>query len=211
MKLSLLQPFTDSFQLDNFNYKPEIFTSENARKKADMILSEFGIKQDDLFVTMSPTHKRDTRRWKFKHFMETAKYLTEKYGAKVMLTYGPGEKDYILSNAPEMPSNVFLMPELKLGDFVALIGRAKLHVGNDSAPHHIATAQNVPTFIILGSSSDGWVYDSPQHTSVALGLECQPCKKAKCKISDDIPCMKDLSFDIIKDRLDSFIKDNRII
>ncbi len=97
----------------------------------------------------------------------------------------------------------FLMPELNMSDFIALIGQAKLHIGNDSAPHHIATAQSAPTFVVLGSSNSGWVYGSKEHSFAMLGLDCQPCgKKSSCRISDDIPCMNDLSFDMIKDDLE---------
>jgi len=209
IKLSLLQPLVKDFRMEIFDYKPAVFTSESAEKKADSVLSGFGIKKDDFFVTMSPTHKKATRRWRAGHFYDTAKYLTENYNAKIILTYGPGEKEYILENFPRLPENVFLMPELSLGEFAALIGRAGLHIGNDSAPHHIATAQNVPTFIILGSSNTGWVYGSPEHTYAELGMDCQPCGKNRCLISDEIPCMKDLSFEMIKGSLDEFI--NKIV
>lgn len=210
IKLSLLQPFTENFRLEDFEYKPQIFPSMQSQERIDKLLRDKGIAEDDFFVTISPTHKRATRRWRFEHFLDTALYLAENYGAKIMLTYGPGEKEHIAGNAPEMHDNIFLMPELNLADFIALIGKAKLHIGNDSAPHHIATAQNVPTFIILGSSNKGWVYGSPDHTSAELGLDCQPCGKAECRISPEIPCMKDLSFDMIKDRLDQFISGNSI-
>jgi len=210
IKLSLLQPFAKDFNLDNFDYKPEVHPSLASKKVIDEILNGFGISHNDFFVTVSPTHKRDTRRWKLEYFIETAKYLTEKYGAKIILTYGPGEKEYITKNAPMLPNNVFLMPELAMDDFIALIGRARLHIGNDSAPHHIATAQNVPTFIVLGSSNTGWVYGSQEHTYVNMGLDCQPCGKSRCRISDDIPCMNELTFEKIREKLDNFIQENVI-
>lgn len=211
IKLSLLTPFAKDFDPMNCEYRPEIYPSPQSKENISGLLKDMGISDDDFLVTVSPTHKRDTRRWKIEHFMDTAEYMTGRYGAKVMLTYGPGEKEYIMENVPEMPENVFLMPELPLRDFIALIGRARLHIGNDSAPHHIATAQNVPTFIILGSSNSGWVYGSPRHTWVSKGMDCQPCGKRKCRISEDIPCMGELTFEMIKDRLDSFIKDNGIL
>lgn len=212
IKLSLLRPIVNDKNFDNksYDYKPEIYPSPESILNAETVLTNFGIDENDFFVTMSPTHKRDTRRWKIEHFIDTAKYLTEK-GAKIILTYGPGEIKYINQNVTQVPESVFLMPELGLRDFIALIGKAKLHIGNDSAPHHIATAQNVPTFIIRGSTNDGWIYGSDAHTSVELGMECQPCGKSKCKISDDVPCMRDLTFEKIKPELDRFIKLNSII
>lgn len=206
IKLSLIQPFDKNFDMTKYYTKPEIHPAPEYFQKADEVLRGFGISDTDFMVTMSPTHKRATRRWTASHFLDTAKYLTDKHKAKIVITYGPGEEDYIQEHFSDLPENVFLIPPMSMGAFAALIGRAKLHIGNDSAPHHIATAQNVPTFIIIGSTSAGWVYNSPEHTWVSLGMECQPCKKAECKISPDIPCMSGLTFDKIKDKLENFIQ-----
>lgn len=205
IKLSLLRPFIPDFDHASFNTLPEIFVSEESTIKAENTLKNMGISTRDFIVTMSPTQKKATRRWKMKHFIDTAKYLVSEYGAKVIMTYGPGELEYITENMPEMPDGVYLMPPMGLADFCAVIGRAKLHIGNDSAPHHIATALGVPTFIIIGSTTSGWVHNSPEHTFAAKGLECQPCKKSVCRISPEIPCMEGLSLSDIKGQLNEFI------
>ncbi|WP_415238906.1 glycosyltransferase family 9 protein [Seleniivibrio woodruffii] len=209
IKLSLTQPFIKDFDLKRLNAKPEVFTSAQAEKKAGEVLASFGITPSDFLVTISPTHKRDTRRWKFEHFMDTAQHLVREHGAKVLLTYGPGEKEYITDRLTELPENTFLIPQLNLSEFAAVIGRAKLHIGNDSAPHHLATAQNVPTFIVIGSTSSHWVFPSPDHTYANAGLECQPCLKSTCRISPDIPCMTDFGFEHIKEKLERFIKEQK--
>ncbi|MGE4267586.1 MAG: glycosyltransferase family 9 protein [Deferribacterales bacterium] len=206
IKLSLTAPFIKDFDPAKLNAKPEVFPSVKASARAEEILKSFGISDSDFLVTMSPTHKRDTRRWKFDHFIETAVYLVKEHAAKVLLTYGPGEKEYITDRISKMPENVFLMPQTSLPEFIAVIGRAKLHIGNDSAPHHIATAQNVPTFIVIGSTSPHWVFPSPEHTYANAGLECQPCLKSTCRISPDIPCMSQFGFEDIREKLEEFIQ-----
>lgn len=204
-KLSLIAPFTNDFRPESHDLRPEVFVSQKDKDRASEVLKSFGITDDDFIVTVSPTHKRATRRWNLKGFTDTAEYLTKKYGAKVILTYGPGELEYITENCGHLPDSVFIMPSLGLSEFCALLGCAKLHIGNDSAPHHIATAMNVPTFVILGSSSPSWVFPSDSHTWVSMGMECQPCFKSACRISEEIPCTKNLTFDMIKDRLDKFV------
>lgn len=206
-KLSLIAPFAKDFRPDEHDVSPEVFVSDNDKKRVQEVLDSFGIKDSDFLVTVSPTHKRATRRWNLKGFIDTAVYMTKAYGAKVILTYGPAEMGYITDAYPNLPENVFLMPSLGLSEFTALIGRAKLHIGNDSAPHHLATAQDVPTFIIIGSSSSSWVLPSERHTWVSMGMDCQPCYKSSCRISEDIPCLKELTFEMIKERLDKFISE----
>ncbi|PLX66164.1 MAG: hypothetical protein C0603_12170 [Denitrovibrio sp.] len=210
IKLSLLKPLVESFNMTDFDCKPIVIPSELTVARVRKMLKSYDISRSDFLVIMSPTHRQPTKRWKISHFIDTAKYLTENHSAKVLLTYEAGERDYITSHIHQMPKNVFLMPELAMNNFIALIGQAKLHIGNESAPHHLAVAQDIPTFLVIGSSNNGWVYESKKHSHTQLGLDCQPCENGKCKTSDDIPCMSNLTFDMIKENLDAFIKTNSI-
>lgn len=208
IKLSLLANFCEKpLELDK---QTEIFFTEKETAKIDDIFNNLGINNDDFIVTVSPTHKKDTRRWAFKHFFDTASFLIKQYNAKIIYTYGPGEKEYIDEQLKELggiKENMYIMPSLSLLEFTALLDRAKLHLGNDSAPHHIATARRVPTFVIIGSSCDGWVFPSVEHTFArAETLDCIACGKSECIHGDKIPCLKEFGFKDMKDDLENFIK-----
>ena len=47
-----------------------------------------------------------------------------------------------------------VLPRLELGPFAALLARADLLLGNDSAPAHIATAVGTPVVVIFLSDED---------------------------------------------------------
>jgi len=209
IKVSLLKPFTDD--TDSVDRQTEIFFDKEHSEKIDSLFAEWNIDNKDFIVTMSPTHKRAVRRWAFRHFYDTAEHLIKTRNAKIIYTYGPGEKEYVEQGLAEnggLAQNMFLMPSLNLLEFTALLDRAKLHIGNDSAPHHIATARKVPTFVIIGSTSDGWVFPSKEHTFVrADHMECVPCKKSECKFGDLIPCLNEFGFKDIKNKLETFIAD----
>lgn len=211
-KLNMLQPFDKDFDTEKYDCRGEVFFTDSDATSAIIKTSETGIDVSKPYVTLSPTHKKDTRRWKIEHFLDTANWLASEKGFQVLLTYGPGEKEYITENmkeySGEINKNIFLAPDMTMTEFAALLSHAKLHIGNDSAPHHLAVSQKTPTFIIIGSSAKSWVHPADMHTYKNLGMECQPCRSNTCKISDDIPCMRDLTFEMIKPDLEEFISNN---
>ena len=207
IKMSLMQAFVDD--ISNLGLQTELYFSEEAHSKAVNFYKSCGITDGDFVVTISPTHKRAVRRWAFRHFYRTAEHLIDNHGAKVVFTYGPGEKKYLddgFARCGGIKQNMYTAGDIPLDEFTAVLSRANLHIGNDSAPHHIATARRVPTFIIIGSTSEGWVFPSKEHTWVSAGLECQPCKKSECRF-DRIRCMEDFGFEDIQDSLERFIND----
>lgn len=207
IKMSLpAKLFGDSFEVEPEDKRPRITLSEAWLDKANSIVRNMGFHDSDFIITMAPTHKNSTRRWKAEHFNDLAKYLIDSYNARIILTFGPGEENYIKENFTETET-MKIMPSSSLGEFAALIKKAKIHIGNDSAPHHIATAVGTPTFIIIGSTSSGWVFPSKEHTYINKGLNCQPCKKSVCSLSEDIPCLSTLEAKDIISSLERFIKD----
>lgn len=209
-KSDLLRPFIADIDRELTPVpKPEVHVSEKEVRRIDDIFQTYGIGKDDFIVTMAPTHKRVVRRWDIKFFMQAAHFLIEHYNAKVILSWGPGESDYIQSGIaqgdyahPHLISDLFL----NLLELAALMQRAKFHIGNDSAPLHLAVARNLPTFTIFGATSFSWSYPSPRHACTMKNMDCQPCNKKRCLFGDAIPCVKEFEFDQVRPQLQTFIE-----
>ncbi|ADD68658.1 glycosyl transferase family 9 [Denitrovibrio acetiphilus DSM 12809] len=212
IKLNMLKSFDTAFSADKYDCSPEVFYTQADKVSMVQKAMACGLKLDKPYITMAPTHKKVTRRWKLKHFADTANWLAETKDLQVVLTYGPGERDYITSGLEGMRlhRNIIVAPPLTLLELAALMSGAEMHIGNDSAPHHMAVSQKTPTFVVIGSTSSGWVHPHKRHTYINLGLDCQPCRSSICRISDEIPCMNDLTFEMIKPELDKFISENKI-
>jgi heptosyltransferase-2/heptosyltransferase-3 len=209
-KSNLLQPFiaVDS-NASLFNPKPEVYFKDIETNRIKTVFRKYGIDDNDFIVTMAPTHRRKVRRWPFHFFMETAHFLIQRYNAKVILSFGPNEVDYIQNNLraggfthPNLITDLFL----NLLELAALMQKAKFHFGNDSAPQHLATAQNLPTFSIYGATSTTWSYPSTRNESAVKRLPCQPCNKLYCKFDDAIPCLREFTFEDIRPKLERFIQ-----
>jgi heptosyltransferase-2/heptosyltransferase-3 len=68
---------------------------------------------------------------------------------------------------------------------------ARLHVGNCSAPRHFAVAVGTPTLTVLGATSSGWRFPSPEHEDIYLDLPCRPCNQNTCARKDH-GCLENL-------------------
>jgi len=182
-KLSLLR----ALSIEDGNLKPEFYVSEAAQKRIDGWLEQQGIKKNDRFIVIDPTHRRATRR--YTRFAEVARLIFSRLGVRCVFVWGPGEETDVREIFENAGEGHLLAPRTNLAELGALISRASLLTGNDSAPRHIAAALGVPTVITIGATqARDWTLPLPIHRTVALDIECRPCDKNTCK-HDEVKCM----------------------
>jgi len=177
--------------------KPLLVLSAAERDAATAFCNTYGINDNDILVTLDPTHRRPTREWPADHFGRlVAQACAVLPQLKFVIFYGPGElpaagRTYEIALQAKTLRERVILPEsvIPLRLMAAVIGRATMHFGNCSAPRHLAVAVGTPTLAILGATSHGWTYPSPEHRHVAAGLECQPCNRNTCA---DIRCLSEL-------------------
>ena len=154
------------------------------------------------FVHVHPASRWGFKCWPAPRVAQLCDALTAK-GLPVVLTSAPeaGEKALVAAiqaarsapagNAPA--ATIDLSGQLSLKELAALSARARLFVGVDSAPMHIAAAMGTPTVGIFGPSGDRewgpWDNAGGAHHRVVASLShnCRPCGRAGCddsKVSD---------------------------
>jgi heptosyltransferase-3 len=109
-------------------------------------------------------------------------------GLPVVLTAAPDEReramlDAIVAQAPREASAriVDLGGALSLRELAALTSRARLFVGVDSAPMHIASAMRTPAVALFGPSSEiAWGPRQEKHRVVVSSHPCRPCGLDGC-------------------------------
>jgi heptosyltransferase-3 len=84
--------------------------------------------------------------------------------------------------------------QLSLKELAALTARARLFVGVDSAPMHMAAAMGIPVVGIFGPSGDReWGPWGDGHRVVASNTHpCRPCGMAGCNDSKVSDCLTTL-------------------
>jgi heptosyltransferase-3 len=153
-------------------------------------------------------HVHPASRWLFKCWpAERVAALCDalvRKGWPVVLTSAPEAREMALvasvRAATSMPTIDF-SGQLTLKQLAALSARARMFVGVDSAPMHIAAAMDIPTAGIFGPSGDRewgpWDNSGANRHRVVASLthDCRPCGRAGCNDSKISECLTTLSVD----------------
>lgn len=185
-----------------------LIPGEEADSQVAGLLADAGI-SGTKFVHLHPAS-----RWSFKCWpaTQTAQLidLLGRRGERVVITGAPSSEerglvDGILSKCTTSP--VDLSGKLSLSALAALAARAKLFVGVDSAPMHIAAAMGTPVVALFGPSGDKewgpWMV--PHRVIASREHPCRPCGRDGCgggKVSD---CLETLTALEVLAAVDSLI------
>ncbi len=199
VKKNLLEPLGVRSAWD----RPEIFLTPEERDWARSERRRLIRRGTDRLVTVDPSHRRATRRWPAGHYGALCRRLAEHLRAVPVVLWGPGEEAVADEVVAASGGAAVRAPPTRLREMAALIGAADLHLGNCSAPRHIAVAVGTPTYTVLGSTSAGWTHPAPEHTQIALGLECQPCNRNTCDRAR--ACLADLGPDRVFADLEGWV------
>lgn len=146
-------------------------------------------------------HIHPTSRWLFKCWSEekmtTLVAQLQARGHTIVMTCAPDKHELAMLNRILQPlthAPINLGGKLNLKQLGALTGRARLFLGVDSAPMHIASAMRTPVVALFGPSGDKeWAPWMVPHRIVNSQHSCRPCGQDGCgggKISE---CLTTLS------------------
>lgn len=148
------------------------------------------------FVVLHPASRWLFKCWPVARNAELIRTLHAR-GLKVVLTAAPDARETamvqdILAHAGVPATN--LAGQLSLKELAALIGHARLFVGVDSAPMHIAAACGTPCVVLFGPSGDKeWAPWRVRHEIIASPAHaCRPCGQDGCGGSKVAECLTSL-------------------
>jgi len=146
-------------------------------------------------------HLHPTSRWLFKCW-EIDKYaaLIESLharGLRVVVTAAPSEHELQFVRAVLASVRVpvvDLAGKLTLKQLAALTARARLFIGVDSVPMHIAAAMQTPVVVMFGPSGDlEWGPWQVRAQVLTLNYSCRPCGFDGCGGSKVSECLTEIS------------------
>lgn len=116
-----------------------------AERRIGQQLSEEGVEE---FAILNPGAGWGAKRWPAERYGLVARALAED-GVRAILNYGPGEEK--LAREAEAASEGTARPmQCSITELIALTRRARLFVGGDTGPLHLAAALQVPVVGIFG-------------------------------------------------------------
>ncbi len=136
-------------------------------------------------IALHPGSSRKTayKRWHQNGYVGLVNALVEKLDARIILTWGPGERETV-----ELIAGNVRVPRLvakktsSLLDLAALFAACDLYIGGDTGPSHLAVAMQIPVVAIFGPTHPkvNAPYGVPFRI-VRYPLHCSPCRKRSCK------------------------------
>src|SRR5436190_10197930 len=160
-------------------------------------------KVGELPLPASFVHMHPASRWTFKCWpAERNAQLADRLAAEghpVVVTAAPQETgfiDQILAKTASKPMN--LAGKLSLKELGALTARARLFIGVDSMPMHLAAAMGTPTVALFGPSSENiWGPWNVEQRIVTSTHSCRPCGVDGCGGSNVSGCLTLLPVDSV--------------
>jgi ADP-heptose:LPS heptosyltransferase len=116
-------------------------------------LSHFNLPQSyGLLVPGGATH-RPAKRWPAERYAELAAYINSK-GVTPVILGGSAESTLTAKIVRFVPEALDLAGKTNLLDIGSMAKNAKVVVGNDTGPMHIASATNCPCVVLFSNESD---------------------------------------------------------
>lgn len=142
------------------------------------------------FAILNPGGGWVTKLWSTAGFAEIADRLWQVHGLRSFVTYGPGEEVLAREVIDQSRSGAAEMLNANLKEFVALAAQARLFVGGDTGPMHLAAAASTPIVALFGPTSArrNGPFAEADVVVERFDLDCRTdCYRRSCS---HISCMK---------------------
>jgi ADP-heptose:LPS heptosyltransferase len=155
MKFDLLQPLGIKEQAYRFYYhiRPESMTYIDGWLKETEIIGK-------KIICISPGSPRKRKKWRADHYAGLADFILENTDWKIVLLWGPSEKDDIHEVAGLMKKKPFIAPPTDFNEGAAMLKRSELLICNDGGLNHLSVAVETPSLAIFGNTNPvNWAPD----------------------------------------------------
>lgn len=166
--------------------------SESAPREVRAILNQAGCGAEDHLIVIHPGAGWLSRRWPAERYAALIDRLQQDLSAQIAVIGGPeggSKEDQLfeeLFSRLETPV-INLVRRLNLKQLLALFQRARLFIGNEAGPMHLANALGLPAVVLIGPTI-------PERTGpfgttarvIRHPVGCNPCRERNCR---DLKCM----------------------
>jgi ADP-heptose:LPS heptosyltransferase len=132
-------------------------------------------------MVVHPTALFATKQWSPEHFAALGVGLESWF--PVVYSCGPGESHVLDAVEKSAGKELCRLEGTGLRHFAAALAGARLFIGNDSGPAHMAAAVGIPGVVIFSSSSSAqWAPWRPRAMwrVVQNHYDCNPCPGDRC-------------------------------
>jgi len=158
-------------------------------ERIDVFLEKVGHGRPRVIINVSAGW--ETKKWPISRFSEVGDALVSRFGAKIIIVWGPGEEGMALDLARIMEHDSFVSVETDILELAVFASKCDIVISSDTGPLHIAAAVGTPTVAIFGPTDPS--RNGPYgriHRTLVHERSCGNCYKRSC---NKVPCMHDVS------------------
>jgi ADP-heptose:LPS heptosyltransferase len=174
---------------------PLVIPTPGERDAGRRILSGMGLNAP---VILHPGAGAAWKRWPAERFAGLAAKLRRR-GTPVALLEGPADAPAVADVLSRLTGPVAVIREGSPRALAAILAAARLFVGNDSGPTHLAAAVGTPTVALFGPTDPAsW---SPLGARVVRGCTRRATAQGQVRVCDDPDCMSGIGVDTVLEAL----------
>lgn len=186
----------------------EMWCEPDDRRFAADFLRSHGIADDARIVGINPGTNWETRQWMVESYAALADMIAENTGAAILIFGDKSERPRAekIASIMKRPASV-AAGETTYYQAGCLIERCDAFVSNDTSLMHFAGLLGKPCACIFGSTTPALATPpGAGHVCFHTPLDCFPCYKAVCRLSDDpLLCLRSISAETVFTRMDEAI------
>jgi predicted lipopolysaccharide heptosyltransferase III len=187
----------------------QLFVAPAKRETARAKLQAAGINLARPYAVLAPTNEFYTKRWMPERYAVIAEQLIAR-GYQIVLTGAPTAEQIAQVASVQVATSQTLtaLTSLSIGELMAVIADAKVFVGNDSGPAHIAAAVKTPLVVLFGpASSVRWrPWAETRAELVQNPFACNPCAMYTCTEFAEPECIRSITIEQVMKAVDNVLQ-----
>jgi len=105
-------------------------------------------------VVISPGTPVKAKQWSLDYYVKLTDMILDNTEFKIILLWGPGEKDDVEYIAGQMKNKPVIAPPTTFNEAGALLKFSDMFIGNDGGINHLAVALETPSIAVFGRKSN---------------------------------------------------------
>jgi ADP-heptose:LPS heptosyltransferase len=133
--------------------KARVFPQQDASESVSRILSQSGLEPGAPYAVLQPGARLPAMRWPVERFAEVARWLRTERGIESVVNLSEVDREIAGEAVSTLRGDAVIPAPLSIRELIALIAGARIFVGNDSGPVHLAAACERPSVVIYGPTN----------------------------------------------------------
>lgn len=184
--------------------------NKDSQKKIENFLKDYQKPHIAIIAGGATDRNRQGRIWNIQNWKKLIEKLQNLYGGTIFVCGGKSEKKYHEQLAT---NNVIICSgNFNISESNAMFKEMDLMLSGDTGPVHIASAHNIKTLTLLGSTSPNKIKPYGKNGYyISSDDDCKYCWKKKCKFLKEgekyTPCMEHITVNMVLNK----IKENNLL